>query len=65
MNKKQKRQLIRIILAVVLVAGALFSEMLVGIPKTLTTVLYFAAYITVGLETVQKSSQKYFSRPSL
>ncbi len=60
MNKKQKRQLIRIILAVVLVAGALFSEMLVGIPKTLTTVLYFAAYITVGLETVQKAARNIF-----
>ena len=53
MNKKQKKMLVRIIIAAVLLA---FLN-LVGLPEIPAMVLYFAAYIVIGYDILRKAGK--------
>ena len=53
MNKKQKKVLVRIIIAAVLLA---FLN-LVGLPEIPAMVLYFAAYIVIGYDILRKAGK--------
>ena len=50
MTKKQKKMLYRILIAAVLFLAAKFIPM----PTLVSTVLYFAAYVTIGYDILRK-----------
>ena len=49
MTKKQKKMLYRILIAAVLFLAAKFIPM----PMLVSTVLYFAAYVTIGYDILR------------
>ena len=51
MTKKQKKMLYRILIAAVLFLAAKFIPM----PMLVSTVLYFAAYVTIGYDILRKA----------
>ena len=51
MTKKQKKMLYRILIAAALFLAAKFIPM----PMLVSTVLYFAAYVTVGYDILHKA----------
>ena len=51
MTKKQKKMLCRILIAAVLFLAAKFIPM----PMIVSTVLYFAAYVTIGYDILRKA----------
>ena len=51
MTKKQKKTLYRILIAAVLFLAAKFIPM----PMLVSTVLYFAAYVTIGCDILRKA----------
>ena len=51
MTKKQKKMLYRILIAAVLFLAAKFIPM----PTLVSTVLYFAAYVTIGYDILRKA----------
>ena len=60
MNRKQKKELVRILLAGGLLAAAIALEVSSALPKAAVLVLYMAAYLIVGLETVIKAGKNIF-----
>ncbi len=60
MTRKQKNELKQIILAVVILAGAALAGNTEGIPKYFSIILYMAAYVSIGLETVLSALKNIF-----
>lgn len=60
MTRKQRKELKRILLAVVILAGAILADSMPDIPHFLAVFMYLAAYVTIGLETVLKALKNIF-----
>ncbi|MGN0316971.1 MAG: heavy metal translocating P-type ATPase [Lachnospira sp.] len=62
MNKKQKKMLLRIILAAVLVLGIKVAERFIELPKLVCFVLYMFPYIIVGYDVLRKAFKGIIKR---
>ncbi|MBQ9973317.1 MAG: heavy metal translocating P-type ATPase [Firmicutes bacterium] len=60
MTKKQIKELRRILLAVLILAGAVLCDSMQDMPKFLAVFMYMAAYVSIGLETVLKALRNIF-----
>ncbi|MCR5153904.1 MAG: cadmium-translocating P-type ATPase [Lachnospiraceae bacterium] len=62
MTKKQRKMLIRIIIASVLVIALQFIKRIENIPELLILALYFAAYLVVGYDILRKAGRGILNR---
>lgn len=52
MTGKQKREMRKIVLAVIILACAIIMDSIAGIPRIVSVLIYMAAYALIGFETV-------------
>lgn len=60
MNRKQKKQLSRIALALIIIIGAVLASTFEEMPGFFPVILYLIAYIVIGLEVVLKALKNIF-----